>query len=145
MWADVRGEAEREDFAGGFAFLVRWMCLAHTNTHKLVTIAQRDCGCFLYLSIMSRRCKSLTLTGLGLICPDQKVTETFNTHTHTRSPHQGLNPYCCCWCCYGLLWCWSNLILDLTRTQIYTQITVAHTSHTVLNCLFPFFVFIPYS
>lgn len=88
-----------------------------------------------------------------------RVTETvteassMQTHKHTLSPYPGLNPYRCCWCCYGLLWCWSDLILHLRRTATHTH-THTHPSHTFIhafihlrhlkhdaNCLYPYFVF----
>lgn len=89
-------------------------------------------------------------TGSGSICPglnsDWKnknpsaCRHTSNRHTHTVLT-QVFNPYRCCWCCYGLLWCWSD---PSPNTNTHWQ-TSTHThppsQNTVLNCLNPFFVF----
>lgn len=94
--------------------------------------------------------------GGGVLNSDWRLqhadTQT-NKPTDTHSPHPGFNLYRRCWCCYGLLWCWSDLILHQVHTRTHIQQSQRHickhtwnrntstTSNTVLNCLHPFFVF----
>lgn len=48
-------------------------------------------------------------------------------HADTRT-HSRFNPCCCCWCCYGLLRCWSDPSPDThTQHNISNTILTAYT------------------
>lgn len=139
----------------GFA---RWMCLAHVHTHKLFNTI---IAVFFSLLFAPRKCKNLLFFVVFFVAgwsarteqwlkPFSMQTQTHKQHKHTqtRTVLTRFEPLSS-----SLMLLWTSMVLIWSDPHTFRQkkhnYTYAntqqrhfrHRKHTVLNCLYPFFVF----